>query len=166
MISSIRSAATLLVKVMPEGGEEKLIGFCTGFNFNVNNGIKIIYTVDSPFPSEVAYGAQGMAVNATMNIVMPKGMTLEKAGLVPYRTAGGASANDSGANGVDQNSVFIGTGKYMHVRLYDRETRELVYGIEFCKVNSYAIDVTAKSVVRGQISLVGKFAVPGNAGGN
>lgn len=142
---------------------EKVIGFCTALTYNVNNGMKVTHTVDSPYPQELAMGSAPMQVNGSMSLIMLQGATLESSGLVPYRTAGGASAKDGTqfnfASGGD--SVYIGGGKYMHIRVYDRASGEMVFGCEYCKIQNYTISVQAKAVVRADVSFVGKYLVPG-----
>jgi hypothetical protein len=164
--SVLRTGANLVVKVAYTGSKvEKTIGYATAINYIVNNGLKIIHVVDTPFPQELAYGAAGMTVTGTLSLVLPKGTTLERAGLVPYRTAGGASEKD----GITENygsgdvvdTVYIGGGQYMHLRVYDRASGEMVMGCDYCKVQNYQISIQSKSVVHANISFVGKFLVPG-----
>lgn len=170
MISTIRSGATLVVKMAYDNGQtERIIGFCTALTFSVNNGMKINHTVDSPFPGEIALGSAAMQVTGSMQLIMPKGTTLENAGLVPYRTAGGASAKDgatlnlSSVNNAQQvqDTIYIGGGSYAHVRVYDRQSDQLIFGCDYMKVQSYQVNMSARAIVRADINFVGKFLVVG-----
>lgn len=163
MNSLLRAGANLVVKVAYDNGPaEKIVGFCTALTYNVNNGLKVTHVVDQPYPAELAYGATPMQVSGTLSLIMPKGTTLEKAGLVPYRTAGGASEKDGAvANFGSGDTVYIGGGKYCHLRVYDRESSEMVFGCEYMKVVNFQINMAAKSVVTANINFIGKFLVPG-----
>jgi hypothetical protein len=163
MNSLIRTGANLVVKVAYDAGPaEKIVGFATALTYNVSNGLKINHVVDNPYPAELAYGSMPMQVSGTLSLIMPKGTTLEKAGLVPYRTAGGASEKDGAvANFGSGDTVYIGGGKYCHLRVYDRESTEMVFGCEFMKVQSFQINVQSKAVVRADINFIGKYLVPG-----
>src|SRR5882724_11717708 len=93
----LRTGPNLLLKVVQPSGE-KIIGYASGFNMTVLNGQKTTMVVDNPFPAEIAHGAGPSLVRGTVTLYMPKGMTLEKAGLVPYRTSGAASPKDISPN--------------------------------------------------------------------
>lgn len=164
--SVLRTGANMVVKVAYNTNkQENTIGYATSLTYNVTNGLKLNHVVDSPFPSEIAYGSAPMQVQGTLSLLMPKGSTLEGAGLVPYRTAGGASDKDGvqvsfGSSGNFANSVYIGGGQYMHLRIYDRLSGNMILGCDYCKIQSFQISVQSKSVARADISFVGKFLIP------
>lgn len=160
MISTIRASANVLLKVVPEDGTEKTIGFVTAMSLSGGGTQRVIHGVDSVYPQEIAYGAAPSQIGLSMSLVMPKGQTLESLGLIPYRTAGGASALDNGNVASSTDTVYIGGGRYVHIRLYDRITGELFYGIDYCKVASFSITAQSKSIIRAELQYVGMFLIP------
>ena len=162
MISTIRASANVLLKIVPEDGEEKTIGFVTSVSLSTGGTQRVIHGVDSVYPQEIAYGAAPSQIGLSMSLVMPKGQTLESLGLVPYRTGGGAGSQDTGNSAFGTDTVYIGGGRYVHVRLYDRITGELFYGVDYCKVNSFTISAQSKSVIRADIQYTGFFLIPGS----
>ena len=162
MITSIRSAPNIILKILPQHGtEEKTVGYCTSLNLSANSSSRTIYGVDSPFAQEIAFGSTPMQVGLSMTIVMPKSFTLESLGLVPYRTGGGASANDPGSKASDVETVYIAGGDYLHIRLYDRSTGDMFYGVDYCKVQQFAISASAKSIITANLSFTGLYLIPG-----
>lgn len=158
----IRTGPSLVLKVVQPSGE-KIVGYATGIQWTVTNGQKTTYTVDNPFPSEISHAAGPSFVRGNVTVFMPKGTTLEKAGLVPWRTAGLASSKDTAPNpGSADNFVHLAHSTYIHWRLYDRETGELFMGIDFVKVSQYSVNVQSKSVVRADLQFEGKYAIPGS----
>lgn len=149
MKSIIHTGPTLQVKVAYEDGEEKLIGFANGLIFSIVQGQKLIYTVDSPFPQAIDQGAAPSFVRGNMSLYLPKGATMESAGLVPFRTD---------EVGRPQNA----TSRYMHMRIYDRATTELVLSVNYVKVSSYTVSLEMRQVVRINLSFEGIYATPGN----
>jgi hypothetical protein len=161
MISTIRASANILLKVVPEDGAEKIIGFVTSVALSMGGTQRVIHGVDSVYPQEIAYGAGPSQVGLSMSLVMPKGQTLESLGLVPYRTGGGNSPLDTGNSAAGANTVYGAGGRYIHLRLYDRITGELFYGVDFCKVNSFSITAQSKSIIRADLQYTGMFLIPG-----
>lgn len=162
MRSILRTGPSLVLKIVHPSGE-KIIGYASGITYTVTNGQKSIFVVDSPFPAEISQAAGPSLVRGTISLFMPKGTTLEKAGLVPYRTSGAASAADTSPNpGNPDNFVHLAHSMYVHWRLYDRETGELFMGIDYAKVGQYTINVQSKSVVKAELQFEGKYCVSGN----
>lgn len=161
MVPQTRAAANVLLKVVPEDGVEKTIGFVTSVSLSTGGTQRVIHGVDSVFPQEIAYGAAPSQVGISMSLIMPKGATLESLGLVPYRTSG-ATAQDGGKSAFASDTVFISGGRYLHIRLYDRTTGELFYGVDFCKVNSFTISASSRSIIRADVQFTGMILVPGN----
>lgn len=151
MISTLATGAGYQVKIaIDNSNEERTIGFATKLNYTVTNGTKTSFGVDSPFPQEIGQGAAPSFVRGTMNLYMPRGMTLESLNMSPHRQDGeGAPVGP-----------FV---KYMHIRIYDRLSRALVLSLDFCKISQYTVDITAKSVVSAALSFEGMLASPGNA---
>lgn len=158
----IRTGPSLILKVVQPSGE-KIVGYVTGIMFTVSNGQKATFTVDNPFPAEISHAAGPSYVRGQVTLLMPKGTTLEKAGLVPWRTSGMASSKDTAPNPGDQdNFVHLAHSTYIHWRLYDRETGEMFIGIDFVKVGQYTVSVQSKAVVRCEMLFEGKYAIPGS----
>lgn len=162
MKSILRTGPNLILKVVHDSGE-KIIGYASNLTFTVTNGQKTIFTVDSPFPAEISHAAAPSMVRGSLTVFMPKGMTLEKAGLVPYRTSGAASESDISPHpGSADNFIHSAHAKYIHLRIYDRETSEMFIGIDYVKVSQYTIVIQSKSVVRAELQFEGKYAIPGS----
>jgi len=147
MQSGIRTGANLILKIGYEtgtGAPEKTIGYCTNVSFNVTNGQKAIFTVDSPFPQELAQGAAPSMVNGSMVLYMLKGTDPVKAGLIPP---------------TNQQALYpqqIGS-KYCHLRFYDRFTYEKAFEIQYVKVKDWSMTVAAKQIVMGQLRFEGFY---------
>lgn len=151
MKSLLHTAASLLLKVKYDGdSKENVIGFCTDFNYTVTQGQKLIYTVDMVTPVEIAQGAGPSQVRGSMTLFLPKGVTLEAAGLVPYRQD--ERGNDS-----------MALSKTLTFKIYDRSSSALVASIENCKVGQYSVSITARGIVRCQLTFDGTAVTPGNA---
>jgi hypothetical protein len=161
MQSMLRAGPQLVLKVMPESGEERIVGYATGLNYTVAMGLKSVFVVDSPFPGEIQNGAAPVMVRGTMTVFLPKGTTLESAGLVPYRTAGGGGGGDASVGKESNNAILIANAKHAHIRLYDRSSGEMVLGCNFCKIASYTVNVGARQMVTATINFEGMFCVPG-----
>jgi hypothetical protein len=162
MQAQSRASANVLLKVVPEDGVEKLIGFVTSVSLSTGGTQRVIHGVDSVYPQEIAYGAAPSQVGVSMSLIMPKGATLESLGLVPYRTSG-AGPSDGGNKSFANDTVFIAGGRYIHIRLYDRATGELFYGVDYCKVASFTIATQSKSIVRAELQLIGMLLIPGQS---
>ena len=161
MISFLRTGPNLILKVVKHGKEET-IGYATGFNYTVINGQKSIFVVDSPFPAEISHAAGPSMVRGSLTLLMPKGMTLEKAGIVPYRTSGGASPKDTSPNpGSTENFVHLAHSDYIGFRLYDRQSNDLFAAIDYVKVSQYSVSIQAKSIVRAELQFEAKFLISG-----
>lgn len=149
MRSILNTGANLLLKVQyPHSGDEKVIGFAKAFSYTVSQGQKTTYTVDSPFPIEIAQGSAASMVRGNLVIYLPKGNTLESVGLVPYRV------NEGGTN-------IAATSRYLHFKIYDRSSNYLVFSCNYCKVSTYSINVIARGVVECNITFDGMYAMPG-----
>jgi hypothetical protein len=164
MQTNLRSSSTVIIKIVEENSNlERTLGFVSSIALNVSQGSKPIFTVDSVFPAEIAAGASPSAVSLQLSCVMLRDSTLESIGIVPRRTVSGSSKDFNPAGTAeDDGSVFVGASKYIHVRLYDRYTGEMFYGVDWCRVNSVAINAQSRSVVRADISLTGMYLIPGN----
>jgi hypothetical protein len=163
MQSFIRTGAKLKVFI-DNGTTEYPLGIVQAVSFTVTQGQKAIFTVDSPFPAEIAQAAAPSMVRGTMTVLMPEGVTLEGAGLVPFRTSGLGSGGDLSPNpGSVENFVHSAHSKYIHVRLVDRKTNEKWVSLDYLKVSSYSISVQAKGIVRAELQFEAKFLSPGLA---
>jgi hypothetical protein len=150
MKSLLQTGASLLLKVQYEDGEEKIIGFCSDLSYTVTQGQKLIYTVDQVTPVEIAQGAGPSQVSGTMNLYLPKGVTMESAGLVPARH--------------DRKGLpAMGLSKAMKVKIYDRSSSALIVALEGVKVGQYTVSVPSRGIVKIQLSFNGMAATPGNA---
>lgn len=150
--SVLRTGPNLVLKVKYEGGEsEKTIGYAQNLNFNVVQGQKSIFTVDSVIPQEIAQGAAPSFVRGTATLFMPKGSDPVRAGLVP-------PVYD--LDYVGDSPVHV-TSKYFHWRIYDRYTNDLAFGVDYVKVNSWSVTASARQVVRVSITFEGQYFVSG-----
>ena len=150
MKSALHTAASLLLKVAYEDGSEKLIGFARAFTYSVSQGQKVTYTVDSSTPVEIAQGAAPSFVKGSLTVFLPKGTTPESSGLVPYRVD------------TDDSNIAV-LSKYLHFRIYDRSTLNLVFAAEFCKVGTYSAAIQARGVVEMSLQFDGIMGTPGLA---
>jgi len=145
----LHAAPDMLLKVSTRNDPtERIIGYATGLTFTVQQGQKMIFAVDSPFPYEISQSASPSFVRGSLTTWLPKGMTLESAGLVPYRKD-------------KQGDNFLATSSYLFLRLYDRATNYLVYSIDHVKVSSYTVTVESKKLVRVQLNFEGILVTPG-----
>jgi hypothetical protein len=150
MQSAVHTGPSLTLKVFyPADQTEKVIGFASDFQYSVSQGQKAIFAVDSPFPVEIAQAAAPSLVRGSMTIYLPKGSTPEAAGLVPFRT-------DS------QGEIAHAASKYLHFRIYDRQTTGLLYSIDYAKVSSYSVSIRNRSVVMVQLQFEAMYCTPGN----
>ena len=150
MIPTLHTGASLLLKIhYPDSGLEHVIGFARNLSYSVNQGQKLIYVVDSPFPVEVAQGASPSAVRGSLTTYLPKGLTPEAAGLVPYRY---------------QDEVNLAAAsRYIHIRVYDRLANTLVFSCDYCKIGSYTVNIPARGIVEVSFSFEGMFLTPGQS---
>jgi hypothetical protein len=150
MISNLAVGASLLLKITVDGdsGKESTLGFVSRLSYNVSNGQKLIFTVDSPFPEEIAQGASQSFVRGTMSVYMLNGQSLETMGISHYRNNG-------------QGEALGPLSKYFNLRIYNRQTNELVLSLDFCKISGYSVDMAARSIVTANISFEGMFASRG-----
>lgn len=150
--SMIHTGPSLLLKVesLTSPGEEKLVGMADSISFTSIQGQRAIFVVDTPFPQEISQGAAPSFCRGTMTVYLPKGTTLESAGLVPYRL-----------NKIGEN--YLATSEYIKLKLYDRVTEALVYAIDNCKVGQYSITVQAKNIVKATLQFEGMYVSPGLA---
>jgi hypothetical protein len=140
-----------IVKIKIEGtNEERTIGIVNKLTYTVVNGQKSIFVVDSPFPAEIAHAAAPSFVRGTINVWMPRGLTLESLNLSPFRH--------------DEQGYAVGPyAKYFSLRVYDRLSRGIVLSLDWCKISQYTVDITANSLVQASISFEGMLASQGNA---
>lgn len=151
MKSQLHTGPSLLLKVARPGGTERIIGYAAGLQFSVTQGQKAQMVVDSPFPATIMQAAGPSMVRGQLTIYLPKGMTPETAGLVPYR-------QDA------QGNIFAGNSQYLSVRLYDRRTTQLVFGAEYVKFSDYTVSVRTRQTVMVTLNFEGLFLAPGNPG--
>lgn len=148
----IRTGPSLKLKVSyanPDA-DEKTIGFASNLQFSVNQGQKPIFTVDSPYPAELAQGAAPQMVQGTMTIYLLRGMDPVKAGLVP--------PSSSQLNYAPVHAYST----HLNWRIYDRFSGELAWAINNVKVSSWSVNVTAKQVVTAQLTFQGMFYQSGS----
>lgn len=134
-------------------GEEKTLGFVSNFNFNHSTGSQPIMGIDSVFPQEIALAGAPSMVQGSMTLYMLKGTDPIRMGIVPPVVDFGGTPN---------NYPIQAPSRYLHFRLYDRATNELVISIEFCKVSSWSVAVQARSVIQVQVGFIGKWASYGD----
>lgn len=153
MISILRTGPSMVLKVAYENDPEKTIGYASNLSFSQNLGQRSIYTVDSPFPQEIAQGAGPSHITGSLVLFMPKGSDPIRAGLVT------PSTNIEVKNGIPVQVL----GKYLHWKFYDRFSKELAFSLNDCKVSSWSAQVSAKSVVKVTLSFEGTFYEQGTA---
>jgi hypothetical protein len=151
--SILRTGPSLSLRVSYTGGDEKTIGYAESINFSVSQGQKKIYTVDTPFAQEISQGAGASGVTGSVVLYMPKGSDPVRAGLVPSAVDFGLSADQP----------LLVTSKYFNWRFYDRLSGELAFAINFVKVSNWSAVVTAKSVVKVNMTFDGIFYEPGTS---
>lgn len=153
--SQLRTGPNMKLAISYEAGagEERTIGYASGFTFTVAQGQKATFVVDSPFAAEISQGGAPSFIKGTVTLYMPKGSNPVKAGLVPP------------TNGFNGPSDFprMATSKYLHWRFYDRFTHELSWAINFCKVGTWTVVAQAKSHVIVTLNFEGMFIEQGNS---
>ena len=153
LYDKLRTGANLVLKVLYEADvnkPEKDIGYVANFTFNVIQGQRPIFTVDSPFPQEIAQGITPSMVQGTMTIFMPRGSDPVTLGLVPPQVW----ADDKPLNA---------TSKYLHFLLYDRRSGELAHAVRWVKVLSWHLIAQSRSVVQVNLQFQGMFYNSGTA---
>lgn len=149
--SIVQTGPSLVLKVFyPESGIEKVVGYCAGLNFNVQQGQREIFVVDTPFPAESAQAASPSFVRGQLALYLLKGMTVESSGLVPYRQS-------------PDGKIQQAASRYMSWRIYDRSSSALILACDYVKVASYSVGVRSRSAVMVQLEFTGLYATPGPA---
>lgn len=147
--SAIQVAPNLMVKILPHEGSEKIIGFVQSLSFGVSQGQKPIFSVDNPFPETIDQAAAPTLVTGSMSLYLPKGVTLESAGLVAPRKF--TSGNTS-----------MGQSRFFDMSVYDRLQNQLLYKIIQCKISNYSIVIQARSVVMVSVTFQAIHLEPAN----
>lgn len=145
MKAKIRTGAGLILKVSyGTTGDERTVGIATGISFNVIQGQKAIFTVDSPFAQEIAQGASPSMVTGSMSVYLLNASDPLREGLVTptYNLL-------EGDRPLQQSSIS------MILRLYDRYTGDLAYCIKGVKVGSWNSTVQARGMVMANLSFEG-----------
>ena len=151
MKSAIQTGPNLLVKITYSGADvERTIGYATDLQYSVTQGQKMIFVVDSPFPAEIAQAAGPSHVRGSISIFLPKGHTPESLGLVPYRVDEKGFAHQAKSG-------------YFHMRIVDRQSTGTLLSLDYCKVASYSVSISSRSVVKVNLSFEGFFATTGNS---
>lgn len=152
-ISNLRTGPNLLVKIAYDlpNGPERTLGYAQALNFTVINGQKEIFTVDSPFPGEIAQAAGPSYVRGSFTLFMPKGSNPISAGLIAPTSGPLPDTSDPA------DMPRMSTSKYMHIRIYDRFTQELSFAVNFVKVSQWTTSIAAKQVVQVQLQFSGMF---------
>jgi len=147
--SQLRTAPNMTLKVSYGRSEaaEKTIGYAQNLSFSQTLGQKSIYTVDSPFIQEIAQGAAPSAIRGTVTLFMPKGSDPVRAGLVTPAT------NIEKKDGVPLQVA----SQFLNWRFYDRFTQELAFALNFVKVSSWSVSVSAKRTVQVSLNFEGIF---------
>lgn len=140
--SSLYAAPNLVVKVQYQGGNEATVGYATNLVYRVTQGQKPIFTVDSPFPAEIAQGASPSFVQGSMTLFLPKGTTVESMGLVPRRLG-------------QQGEIIVALSQYYDINVYNKETNELVVSIQRAKVGDYTVTIGSRNVVVVSLNFIG-----------
>lgn len=153
MQSLLHTGPSLVVKIAyEEDSRERVIGYASNLTFQVSQGQKEIFAVDSPFPVEIGQGLGQSMVRGGMSLFLPKGQTLESLGIVPYRL-----------RNKDTTNAVMAMSRYFHLRVYDRLTSELVMAADWCKVGNYTVSIAARQLVRCEVSFSGIYLTPGNS---
>jgi hypothetical protein len=145
MKAKIRTGAGLILKVSYDVvGDERTVGITTGINFNVIQGQKSIFTVDSPFPQEIAQGASPSMVTGSISVYLLNASDPLREGLVTptYNLLAGDKP-------LQQSS------RSMILRLYDRYTGDLAFCIKGVKVGSWNTAIQARGMVMANMSFEG-----------
>lgn len=150
MQSLAHAGPTLSVKVFyPDIGTEKLIGFASDLTFDVTQGQKAQFVVDSPFPAQIDQAAGQSSVKGSITLFLPKGSTPESSGLVPFR-----KDQDGG--------IAIAATKYIDLRIYDRATSGLLYIIEGFKASQTSVAIGSRRVVQVRLQFEARYLTVGN----
>jgi hypothetical protein len=150
MLPTLTAGASLIVKMVVDGeGKETTLGFASRLQYSVQNGQKLIFTVDSPFPEEIAQGASQSFVRGSMTLYLLRGQTLEAMDMAHFRHS--PSGESLGP-----------MSKYFNLRVYDRHTNGKVLSLDFCKFSGYTIDMAARSIVTANVTFEGMYASPGD----
>jgi len=151
MKSLLHTGPSLQLKIAKPGDTEKTVGYATGLQFSVIQGQRPHFVVDSPFPAQIHQAAAPSMVRGQLTIFLPKGMTPESAGLVPYRQD-------------QQGNIFQGNSQFINFRIYDRATTQLVFSADYCKVSDYTVSIRSRQTVMVTLNFEGMFLSPGNPG--
>jgi hypothetical protein len=103
----------------------------------------MIFTVDSPIPAEIASAAAPSFIQGSMTLYLPKGTTLENSGLVPRMIS---------PTGTDIAGTYTKTASVM---VYNRESNELVIGVQGFKVGVYSFNMSVRSHVMISLQFAG-----------
>ena len=103
--------------------------------------------MDSPFPQEIAQAGAPIMVTGSMRLYLLKGQDPVRSGIMSH------SSDPQGDNRYPLNAA----SRYVHYRLYDRNTQQLVYSVDYCKVKSFDMGVQAKGMVRYSTNFSGMF---------
>ncbi len=153
-MSMIQTGASLVLKVANEkGGLEQTIGFCSAFSLDVPTGQKEIFTCDTPFAQEIAQSAAPIIVTGSLRLYLLKGTDPIRAGIMSHST------DPQGSNQYPLNAA----SRYVHYRVYDRATQQLVFSVDYVKVKNFSLTVQTKSTVQYSVSFTGMFFSYGQA---
>lgn len=154
MQSIIQTGSSLRLAVAFEkDGNERTIGYATSFSVSQSLGGQPIFGVDSIFPQEIALAGSPSSIQGSMTIYMLKGTDPIRMGLVAPVVDPNSSKN---------NFPQQAPSRYIHFRLYDRATNELVISAEFCKVLGWSFATQARSSVIVNLSFAGMWLAYGD----
>ena len=145
----LQTAPSLELRIKYENGNEKVIAFASNLQFNVVQGQKPIFVVDSPFPAEIANGAAPSYVTGSMTVYLPKGQTMESAGLVPRSLT------------EDGSEILAATASYANIMVYDRLSDDLVIGVQGFKCGSYSFNMASRTHIIINLQFAGLYIKEG-----
>jgi hypothetical protein len=151
MQAVLETGASVLLKIAKQGSTEKTVGFATAFQASVNQGQKMIFGVDSPFPVEISQAAAPSMVRGQITCYLPAGTNPEVWGIASYR-------QDTHGN------IFASNSDYISIRLYDRQSAQLIAGCEYCKVSDYTIAARTRNLIMVVLNFEGMYISPGLPG--
>lgn len=142
-----------------------IAGYISDFNYTVNQGQKLTYGVDSPFPVEVAQGGTASSVSGSMAVWRPVGTSPETWGLLSARS-GDSVASAVTDSGTPQGSM-LGTAQYSTIEILDRQSETILVTIIDVMFSSQSWSVAQRGLMRGTVEFQGRFVVhPSPNGGS
>ena len=128
----------------------KLVGFASALDYSIAQGGKAIFTVDSPFPQELAQGAAPSFIQGTMTVYRIYEESPESQGLIAPRTV-----NSAGQETSNPFETSLGAAKYSTLELKDRTTENTILKAEYVMFNNQQWSIQPRGLVQGSLSFTG-----------